>query len=158
MVVLPDSGSTSATVALRVAPTLLTGTVGADDWLGGYNERRARGVGTFISRADIDRKAPVVIGDILRDVPGLRLGTDGELCARGSAATPRSRCGCTFNVFIDGQAFPNATAEELNAFLNPDRVGAVEVYTTRAQVPRQFVVQSRADVCATVVLWSRAPR
>ena len=124
----------------------------------GFEERRRRGGGTFFTRAEIERRAPPVVTELLRGVPGLRVSEDGaEVCAArggapGGAADTRS-CGCAVAWVLDGRPLADATPAEVNALVAPERLGGVEVYAARRTAPRDLV-GDRAE-CGAVLLWSR---
>jgi hypothetical protein len=117
----------------------------------GFEERRRRGAGTFLARAEIERRAPTVVTELLRGVPGLRVSEDGaEVCVAGSGAR---QCGCVVAWLLDGRPLADATPAEVNALVPPDRLGAVEVYATRSAAPRDLVRDGAG--CGVVLLWSR---
>ena len=77
---------TRVTVSLGRAPVVLAETrvrakaVSARGWRRGFDQRRQRGFGHFLTRADIEKRAARYVSDLLRGIPGVRiLDTGGRL-------------------------------------------------------------------------------
>ena len=112
----------------------------------GFQQRRQHGIGTYLTRADIEQRSPIGMTDVLRTVSGLQV-------TPGSAGRYRllGRGGCAPVVFVDGvQVFDGAT--DLDAIVQPHDVLGVEVYRGGSSVPAQFMTGSNS--CATVVIWT----
>ena len=144
-------------------------------WNKGFDERRIRGQGFFLDRADIDKRAPHTLADLLRGVPGVRVtpsGTGYRYQASASNAlsiqssTPAKSAytspggaqvtlnaeerGCDLMVFVDGVPFVGDEGA-LDQQINVRDVAAIEVYPTSSSVPREFA-GSRA-ACGVLVIW-----
>ena len=123
-----------------------------DARLAGFEERRAKKVGHFITRERIERSHSSSLVDLLREVPGVRIaprgGIDRAVRLRGSSCAPL--------VFIDGA--PASAAEFDLGIIDPATVEGVEVYSSVATVPSQFVGPRGLDRCGVIAIWSRPAR
>jgi hypothetical protein len=136
----------------------------------GFNDRKHRGVGTFLDVEDIDRKHPLNATDVLEAVPGIYvdhsfhppiiLGSRGHTSVMGSS-------GVCVNLFLDGHRVdiePPADTNNLGKAAAPflpldlDRyvdvadIAAVEVYNPE-ELPPQF--ERVGDACQTLIIWSK---
>lgn len=118
---------------------------------GGFEARKARGFGTFITREQIDRKNPRVTTDLFRTVSGVKLlredGTTTIVSARlGSMAY------CPVRYFIDGADYP-LYGQSIDTMIQVADIGAIEVYPGGATIPPQF--GGRTSACGVVAIWTR---
>lgn len=118
---------------------------------GGFETRRARGFGTFISREQIEKKKPRVTTDLFRTVSGVKLFRDG-----GTPTVVSTRLGnmavCPLRYFVDGADFP-LYGQSIDAMIQVSDIGAVEVYAGGATVPPQF--GGRESGCGVIAIWTR---
>ncbi len=120
-----------------------------DARLAGFNLRSQKHVGTFITRERIEASASATFSDLLRNVPGVRVG-----------ATPSIRnavrfrgANCAPLVFIDGFA---ATAGEFDVDnIDPASVEGVEIYMGMLTVPAEFMAPRGQERCGVIAVWSR---
>jgi hypothetical protein len=121
-----------------------------DRHLSGFEQRRHTSLGRYITREDIARRQPVVTSDLLRMTPGLQVarGEFGE-----NLVTMRSAFGgrCDPNVYIDGYLMKLVGAEDLDAYVRPDDIAGIEVYT--GVVPPQF--EPGISGCGSIAIWTR---
>jgi hypothetical protein len=121
-----------------------------DRHLSGFEQRRHTSLGRYITREDIARRQPVVTSDLLRMTPGLQVarGESGE-----NLVTMRSAFGgrCDPNVYIDGYLMKLLGAEDLDAYVRPDDIAGIEVYT--GVVPPQF--EPGISGCGSIAIWTR---
>lgn len=113
----------------------------------GFNDRRDREKGHFLTRSDIEERDPIYPSDLLRSMAGVRLMTEdtGDLrIVMGSGRTA-----CEAAVFWDGSPME---AIRIDDYL-PEHIEAIEVYTRFTNTPTPF--RSRARRCGSVVVWSR---
>ena len=140
--------------------------VARSEWLtqNGFYERRTESglSGRYISSADIERRAPMVMTDLFHDVPGVKvqyLGMNRRLI-RFNRSPPRALInvrspyqGCDPAVFVDGQRrvdkSPTAdpALDDFN-FLSPIVIEAIEIYVGNA--PIEF----RSE-CGSIVIWTK---
>jgi iron complex outermembrane receptor protein len=117
---------------------------------GGFETRRSRGFGTFITREDIEKKHARVPSDLFRTVSGVKLIRDG-----GTLTVVSNRLGaynCPLRVFVDGDDYP-LYGQSIDALVHLADVGAIEVYSGGATVPPQF--SGRDSTCGVIAIWTR---
>jgi len=118
---------------------------------GGFEARRARGFGTFLTREQIEKKKPRVTTDVFRTVSGVKLFRDG-----GTATVVSTRLGnmavCPLRYFVDGADFP-LYGQSIDAMIQVSDIGAIEVYAGGATVPPQF--GGRESGCGVIAIWTR---
>lgn len=120
----------------------------------GFEERRARGPGTFFTRDDIGRMQPRVVTDVLRRVPGLQVRPiRGGMGNNVSVQTRGSECQMLF--FMNGAPFPIPGDQPINHFVAPEELIGVEVYSGSSEIPAQFNSSRFNSRCGVVVLWTR---
>lgn len=127
---------------VRVRAQLLT-----DRNRSGFMERRrTSGTGRFLTAEDIARGNPINTADIFRRVPGMY--SDSSIRMRG----PFGECSPAF--YLDGQLMPamaELTADDINIWVRPQEVAAIEVYV--GQAPPQF--QQGLGGCGSIVIWTK---
>jgi hypothetical protein len=111
-----------------------------------FEERRALGMGSFVTREDIERRRPYLVTDLFRSVPGVRVVSD-----RQGDARLLLRGQCVPQLYIDGVA--SYEGMSLDLMFRPDDVEGIEVYTV-ATAPPQYA----RSACGVVVVWSRVPQ
>ena len=136
-------------IALDLQPVVILGRSNLLGPIAGFYDRRARGNGRFITRADIQRQNPVNLTDILRLIPGVRVESRElrkVLRFRGSECSPLT--------WLDGAPL-YAGSYDFDA-LDPRAYEGIEIYLGATGVPMQFLGnRSALNSCGTVVLWSR---
>jgi TonB family protein len=116
--------------------------------LSGFNARRARGNGYFITREQIERTASADVIDALRGIAGVRVVSTrglGRVVHLGGAS-------CAPLVFLDG--FP-ATAGPFD--LDGIELGSlegIEIYTGDMRVPPELMASARFEGCGVIALWT----
>ncbi len=117
--------------------------------MGGLYKRLQAGGGRYFTQADIEKRNPNSMTDLLRSVPGLRIETRGfenKVRIRGSRCSPL--------IWLDGQGL-FAAEFDLDA-VNPRSFEGIEVYSGPASVPMEFQGNQRmSSSCGTILLWSR---
>lgn len=123
----------------------------ARDHMRKFDERRATGLGQYLTREDIERRpAASTLGDLLRGVRGVRLDCRGSLCTPMMVRAP-PRCP------------PLAIVDESEvdagfiARILPADIEGVEVYNGLSQAPLDFVGDMRYASCGVIVVWTRRP-
>ena len=123
---------------------------------GSFEERRAQGLGVFITRDQIERRNSTRLSDVMRMQRGVHLVRlrNGVYGIRFTAFEGRTR-GCAPEVWIDGQRARGMEIDDIPA----STVEAVELYRSSATTPFQFTVADGATSarCGTIVVWSRVP-
>jgi hypothetical protein len=118
--------------------------------LAGFDERRARGGGIFLTQQDIARRNTDRLSHILRGERGVVItrGRDGRESLRFARAKP----GCMPQYWVDNQRVREFDINDISA----RDVEAVELYASWASTPGEFI-RGPAPTCGTVVIWSKRP-
>ena len=139
-------------VLRRLATTLAAVTVQEMELLSttglrGYDERRQRGLGVFVTRQDIEKRHTRSLIDILR--------TQRGVIVSGRSRTLRfanyQRRNCTPEIWLDGQRTPGLEVESVSA----NDVEGVELYQSVASTPSEFHRGGASVECGTVVIWTK---
>jgi hypothetical protein len=121
-----------------------------------FHRRMARGVGLFITRAEIERDNPAVVSDVLRArVPGLRVqyssrARGGSIRLGRAPAGAGGMYGCPAQIFMDGRPAGEVRIDDL---VHPLDVEGIEVYPGLATVPAEFYDWDSR--CGVVAIWTR---
>jgi len=118
-----------------------------------FEQRRARGLGEFVSRSEITARNTSRPSDVLRDVRGVQLakvrsGGFGVRFAAYSARQPN----CTPAIWLDGHLAPSMEVDDLTA----NDIEAMELYENWSSTPAQFM-KGPTLPCGTIVVWTRVP-
>jgi hypothetical protein len=117
----------------------------------GFTKRRERGVGFFLEGDQIDR-GPPTLGEALRMIPGLTIGTDAQNQRTQKTLIMSSRDTRTcVRYVVDGALFQEVGGE-IEKVVRPSQLEALEMYTP-ANVPMEFAGASRGR-CNVLVLWT----
>jgi hypothetical protein len=119
----------------------------------GFYSRRERGIGVFVTRAEIAERKGRHMSDVLSRLAGLRrrIVSDGNsrIDSRSGMLIGRR---CEIQYFIDGvRSELDATAIDA---IPVEVVEGIEVYRGASEVPMQF--DSGRAMCGVVVVWTRA--
>lgn len=150
-------------MAVPIDPMTVTGD-GTPFELRGFEERRARGLGTFFTREQIKRMQPRLVTDVLRRVPGMQIWSEpgaygNNLSARSSRATGVSGSRpCPVLFYVDGTPFPVTGDIPINTYVSPAEIAAVEVYAGTSQIPVQFLSTALNARCGVIVIWTVSGR
>lgn len=133
----------------------------------GFLQRSHNGVGTFITMADIAKRRPYWISDVLHGIPGVHVGPSrgpGTLVtmSRTVGFDPALGMRCRPVVYLDGvewssgsEAFQLSNGGPLgpNFASMPDEVFGMEVYPRASDVPVRYR-DPRAH-CGAILIWSK---
>ena len=123
--------------------------------LKGFWDRRAHGMGHFVTRQEIDAKDAHNFTELVRMTPGLNVITVGGRQSIRFRNTD-ARGDCPPQYWLDGSRIENAGPDEFV----PGSIEAVEIYNGIATIPPQFspkVVSFGGKTCGAIVIWSRLP-
>lgn len=120
------------------------------DFLRGFDERRERGIGYFLTRQDIEARGTSDLSNLLHTVPGLRTSPSqfGQSNMR-AARTPVTRQ-CQIRVYVDGMRYRHPN--DLPGIPTSD-IEAIEVYRGRSELPAAFADLDTS--CGAIVIWTR---
>ena len=116
----------------------------------GFNMRKKSAFGYFLDADRISRMHPFYVSDILRQVPGLRVGYG----PRGEPVVTSTRDirGSCIDYWVDDVPFVEIDPGEINNFVNGGEVVAAEVYQS-GTAPAQYTRSGGS--CTTIVLWTK---
>jgi len=136
----------------------------------GFETRRMRGLGSYVTAEQISRHNFSNIPDILRGLGSVRVECNAmKGSAMGCIPVPYLRGGCVPNVFLDGVEFvvtkvggmkgtqPPADPlrfEELSEIVRPEMIRGIEVYAGPGTVPAQYDRFSSTD-CGSIMIWTK---
>ena len=162
------------TVRIQLRPIAVLDTVSITSGrsrIPGFDERRALGIGQFVTREQLARQENRKTGDILARLPGLRVyrgkGYAWIGASRGvstfqvppldrSDLERGARPQCYVNVYLDGalvySASPFAPLFDVNS-ISPSEIEAIEYYSGAGQIPPRY---NRTNAqCGVLLIWTR---
>ena len=114
--------------------------------LNGFYDRRERGFGHSMNRAEIEARRAMLVTDLVRSIPGVSV-TPGYM---GRGGILRMRNGCVPDVILDGVRMTSPV--RLDDILHVSDLEGIEVYSGSTS-PMQYSHSS----CGTVLAWTREP-
>lgn len=126
----------------------------------GFRRRLQTGLGFYITREQIAQKRPMLVSDLLREVPGLQVVASGS-GRRPTVQVARARGkSCSTQIFVDGFLINRRRTADgppdeavIDDLVFPEAVEGVEVYRGLSTVPPEFLTPD-AD-CGVVAIWTR---
>lgn len=120
--------------------------------LTGFDRRKARGFGTFITREQIEARQPQRMSDVLRSVPGVHLASTGFSDSRASMlrSTPSRRCPIQY--YMDGVQVFAFNIDDVR----PHDIEGLEIYKGASEIPPDF--NRGTALCGVIVIWTRVER
>lgn len=145
-------------VVQRLGEVKVTGTAApVVDFMRGFERRRLRGLGRYLTRDEIEKRNAATTTDLVRGMAGMELMTDpgGELFAqssRGERSFNKAGMGpCRAAVYLDGLEM---TGESLDRVIRPTSVEAIESYPGGAGLPAEF--RQGNGSCGAIFVWTRS--
>jgi hypothetical protein len=136
-------------IAQSIAAVRVVGRRDLSGPMAGFYKRLQAGGGRFFTQADVVKRQPAKMTDLLRSVPGIRIesrGFDNKVRIRGNRCSPL--------IWLDGQGL-FAGEFDLDS-VDPYSFEGIEVYSGPASVPVEFQGNQRvSSSCGTIILWSR---
>jgi hypothetical protein len=120
-----------------------------------FDERRSKGNGLFITRADILARNSARLSDVLQTRRGInlvRLGF-GRFGVRFVSYTGGRGTSCAPDVWIDGARARGMEIDDILA----NTVEAMELYDSFSTLPFEFTPYTNGPPCGTIVIWTRVP-
>ncbi|MDH5758944.1 MAG: TonB-dependent receptor [Gemmatimonadota bacterium] len=127
--------------------------------LDGFRHRKDTGMGTFITRSEIESRRPMYLSDVLRSVPGVEVSSEGRgnrpVIHMGRSLGRR----CSPQVFVDGMLAnrPSTTGGpggfRIDDVVSPGAVEAIEIYRGLSSIPPEFLNPDAQ--CGVIAVWTR---
>ncbi|MBU6366364.1 MAG: TonB-dependent receptor plug domain-containing protein [Gemmatimonadetes bacterium] len=117
----------------------------------GFEERRTRGAGTFVTREEILARNTTRTSEVLRLKRGINVvqGKVRFVSYTGSRGTV-----CQPNLWVDGARVRGGEVDEITA----TDIEGIELYPSFSSVPSEFTpLPSAGPPCGTIVIWTRSP-
>lgn len=118
--------------------------------VGFLDRKRTSAGGYFITPEDLERRKALRFTDVLRTTPGLRV-TESNGQAMISSTRSAQGNGCV-TVYVDGAPWQQLDPGDLDTFVQPNEVAAIEVYSG-VSIPAQFT--TAGSNCTAVVVWTK---
>jgi hypothetical protein len=118
--------------------------------VGFLDRQRNSAGGYFIGTDQIERRNAMKFSDILRSTPGIRVQEQNGQAMITSSRSAQSN-GCV-TMYVDGSPWQQIEPGDLDSFVQPNEVAAIEVYSGTS-VPPQFSTPGQS--CAAVVVWTK---
>lgn len=115
-----------------------------------FEAHRKTGAGHFITRAQIEKRHPQLLSDMVRTVPGASMIL---VNGRSVLRFARSHTSCPPQYFLDGLRVTAFNIDDVP----PGDVEAVELYPGPAGLPPEFNELYGMTACGTVAIWTRIP-
>jgi hypothetical protein len=113
----------------------------------GFTRRQRTGQGHYMDGDEINTNS-LNFSDVMRTAPGIRVvQTQGRQVITSS----RNPNGCV-QVWVDGTAWQQLEAGDIDDFVKPHELAAIEIYSP-ATTPAEFQA-ARGGSCMTVVAWT----
>ena len=120
-----------------------------------FYERRARGIGQYLTRDEIKKMRASQPSDVFRQIPGIQLvnvhGGHGIRLMKTTSIRGGGN-GCNPTIWVDGQRAEGLEIDDLS--LND--IEGIEIYNGNSTTPAQFW-RGNTNQCGTVVVWTRLP-
>jgi hypothetical protein len=112
----------------------------------GFQQRSQRALGRFITEADIEKRHPITTSDLFHTMPSVRVARtsawDSKILMRGN---------CVAAIFIDGMSVRDLTVADIDAWVQPQDITGIEVYT-QAETPPQYQTMNG---CGSILIWTK---
>lgn len=118
-----------------------------------FEERRARGIGQFITREEILERGSSRLSDVLRLKRGVNVVRGDRVRFSAYGGGTRGSV-CQPDIWLDGRRSQGMEINELVA----TTVEAIELYPYLSTVPVEFQsLGANTTPCGTIVVWTRTP-
>jgi hypothetical protein len=126
-----------------------------------FYQRVRTGTGQYFTRAEIERRGPRDLSDLMRLVPGMRLlttpagdkiSTESKATAIGDLLDPESR-ECAIEYFLDGSPIKPIHGGVIGAEVALDEIEGIEIYRRGTTVPAAF--HRMKNNCGVILIWKR---
>ena len=118
----------------------------------GYLSRKQTGLGFFMDGNQINH-ASSEFSEVMRMAPGLRVQPSGDGRTNVITDARNAASGCV-NIYVDGSLWQPMSPGDIDGFIRPDEMVAVEVYHG-SNTPPQYSPPGQSS-CASIVVWTVA--
>lgn len=115
----------------------------------GYAHRKRVGTGFFMDGEEVTNRTMSKFSDVLRSAPGINVQRKGDRQFITNSRDPVNGC---VKIWIDGVEWVQYEAGDVDDYLRPGEVGALEVYSS-STTPAEYQGTGRGS-CSTVVVWT----
>lgn len=116
----------------------------------GFDQRRQRGLGTYLTEEQIKERGVVDATDVLRGIPGVMVSpANGGYVVQ---MTRNANVGCPVQYYLDGSPF--GSAGDINDIVRPQDILAIEVYKGPTETPVEFQTGTNSS-CGVIVIWTK---
>ncbi len=125
--------------------------------MGAFELRRKNyGIGRFFTQRDIALRHPMLLSDLFRSIPGMRVEhyTESEKGLTLIQLHGSFNEWCEPAIYLDGQYMGEMSAEDVDDWIKPSRVAGIEIYAG-AIVPPEFSRGMQGPSCGSVVIWRK---
>lgn len=157
-IVLTGGSADSVLVVMVPQAEVLSATVSEGErrrrqMVEGFYARRARGIGSYVTRDDLEARHARVPTDGL-NMPGISLIHTRYGTSVRFIGTSTVRRDCPPMLWVDGQRAPNMELDDIPV----NDIEGIELYHGPSTTPAQFWLGNMSNaVCGTIVVWSRVP-
>ncbi len=118
----------------------------------GYSRRKRMGMGWYLDGKEMDSHGTSTnFSDVMRIAPGIRVSTaQGNRQVIQSSRDPVNGC---VNIYIDGSLWQQMEPGDVDDFVKPFELGAVEVYNGSG-TPAEYQPAGKSS-CTTIVAWTK---
>ena len=118
-----------------------------------FERHRLAGTGLYLDRKQIEARRTHYLSDLLRRMPGVRIGTDRN--GRAILRMGRTSGGrdCPPDFWIDGVRAQFFSVDDMPVA----DIEALEVYRGPSGLPPEYNARLGNPACGTVVIWTRVP-
>ncbi|MFH1764697.1 MAG: TonB-dependent receptor plug domain-containing protein [Gemmatimonadota bacterium] len=127
-----------------------------------FKRRVETGLGIYITREEVETRNPLLVSDLLREVPGLDFRTSAYGTRPSVRMVRAAGMACVTQIFLDGflmngRAFSTAGFAPIDLriddVVSPNSVEGIEIYRGLSTVPPEFL-NPDAD-CGVIAIWTR---
>jgi hypothetical protein len=116
----------------------------------GFDERREKADGQFLTREDLAHRTGVTLGELLRSLRGIRVSCRGGTCVPYMQRAPQ---GCAPVFLLDDiEVEPMIAVRTIS-----QDIEGVEVYQGLSQLPLELAGDRHQVRCGMIVVWTRRP-
>jgi hypothetical protein len=124
----------------------------------GFYEREQHGVGSFLTRYEIEKRGGSTLSDALRHVPGVRMRRADRSGRRWEVQLRNTRCPPSIvldGVIMRGDGPVRMQDMPLDDLVGLNDIDGIEIYHGPSETPPAF---NRGGTCGVIVLWTRRRR